>query len=102
MHYERDEDIQLDDQFVPWAFSPVGSQTSLQVMTDRAVRRAQGKIVSRSSSRYADFSQVGLPLLSFDAFAVQGIGPSGLYGEVSHGINELNISFGIDGFSTHL
>lgn len=100
LHYERDEDVQLDDQFVPWAFSPVGSQTSLQVMTDRAVRRAQGKIVNRSSSRYADFQQVGLPLLSFDAFAEQGIGASGLYGEVSHGVNELNISFGINGFVT--
>ena len=101
LHYERHEDIQLDDQFVPWAFSPEGSQTSLQIMTDRAVRRAEGKIVPRSSSRYADFQQVGLPLLSFDAFAEQNIGPSGLYGEISHGVNELNITFGIDGFITH-
>ena len=100
LHYERDEDVQLDDQFVPWAFSPAGNQTSLAVMTDRAIRRAEGKIVPRSSSRYADLQQVGLPLLSFDAFAEQGIGPSGLYGEVSHGVNELNISFGVDGFIT--
>lgn len=100
LHYERDEDIQLDDQFVPWAFSPAGKQTSLQVMTDRAVRRAEGKIVPKSSSRYADFDQVGLPLLSFDAFAEQNIGASGLYGEISHGVSEVNIAFGIDGFST--
>jgi len=100
LHYERDEDIQLDDQFVPWAFSPLGNQTTLQIMTDRAVFRAQGKIVPRSSSRYADFSQVGLPLLSYDSFAEQGIGASGLYGEISHGVSELNISFGIDGFGT--
>jgi hypothetical protein len=100
LHYERDEDIQLDDQFVPWAFSPAGNQTSLQVMTERAVRRAEGKIVPKSSSRYADFNQVGLPLLSFDAFSQQGIGPSGLYGEISHGVSEINISFGIDGFAT--
>lgn len=100
LHYERDEDVQLDDQFVPWAFSPVGSQTSLQVMSDRAVRRAEGKIVPRSSSRYADFNQVGLPLLSFDAFAEQGIGPSGLYGEISHGVSEMNIAFGTEGFLT--
>lgn len=100
LHYERHEDIQLDDQFVPWAFSPEGSQTSLQIMTDRAIRRAQGKIVPHNSSRYADFQQVGLPLLSFDSFAEQNIGPSGLYGEISHGVNELNISFGIDGFIT--
>ena len=100
LHYERDEDIQLDDQFVPWAFSPMGNETSLQVMTDRAVRRAEGKIVPRSSSRYADFSQVGLPLLSFDAFAEQNIGASGLYGEISHGVSEMNITFGLEGFLT--
>jgi len=100
LHYERHEDIQLDDQFVPWAFSPEGNQTSLAIMTDRAIRRVEGKIVPKSSSRYADFQQVGLPLLSFDAFAEQNIGPSGLYGEISHGVSELNISFGIDGFVT--
>lgn len=100
LHYERDEDVQLDDQFVPWAFSPIGSETSLQIMTNRAIRRAEGKIVPRSSSRYADFNQVGLPLLSFDAFAEQGIGSSGLYGEISHGVNEMNITFGIEGFTT--
>jgi hypothetical protein len=100
LHYERDEDIQLDDQFVPWAFSPAGSETSLRVMGNRAVRRAEGKIVPRSSSRYADFNQVGLPLLSFDAFAQQNIGPSGLYGEISHGVSEINISFGAEGFLT--
>ena len=100
LHYERHEDVQLDDQFVPWAFSPEGNQTSLQIMTDRAIRRVEGKIVPKSSSRYADFQQVGLPLLSFDAFSEQNIGPSGLYGEISHGVSELNISFGIDGFIT--
>jgi len=99
LHYERDEDVQLDDQFVPWAFSPQGSQTTLEIMTDRAVRRAEGKIVPKSTSRYADFQQVGLPLLSFDAFSQQNIGPSGLYGETSHGVSEINISFGVDGFS---
>lgn len=100
LHYESHEDVQLDDQFVPWAFSPEGNQTSLQVMGDRAIRRVEGKIVPRSSSRYADFQQVGLPLLSFDAFAQQNIGPSGLYGEISHGVSELNIAFGIEGFIT--
>jgi hypothetical protein len=100
LHYERDEDVQLDDQFVPWAFSPVGNETSLQVMTGRAIRRAEGKIVPKSSSRYADFNQVGLPLLSFDAFAQQNIGPSGLYGEISHGVSEININFGAAGFLT--
>lgn len=99
-HYERDEDVQLDDLFVPWAFSPEGNKTSLQVMTDRAVRRIEGKIVPQSFSRYGDFQQVGLPLLSFDAFAEQGLGPSGEYGEISHGVSELNISFGINGFLT--
>jgi len=101
LHFERHEDIQLDDQFVPWAFSPDGNQNSLQIMSDRAIRRIQGKIVPNSSSRYADFQQVGLPLLSFDAFAQQNIGPSGLYGEISHGVSEMNIQFGTEGFGTH-
>jgi hypothetical protein len=100
MHYDRHEDIQLDDQFVPWAYSPEGNKTSLDVMTDRALRRIRGKIVPKPYSRYADFSQVGLPIVSFDSFANQNIGPSGKYGEISHGINEINISFGIDGFNT--
>lgn len=99
-HYQRDEDVQLDDQFVPWAFSPEGSKTSIDVMTDRALTRVRGKIVNSSSARYADFQQVGLPLLSFDSFANQGLGPSGLYGEISHGVSELNIQFGGDGFIT--
>lgn len=101
LHYESHEEVQLDDQFVPWAFSPEGNKTSLEIMTDRAISRVNGKIVPRSSSRYADFQQVGLPLLSFDSFAEQNIGASGAYGEISHGVNELNITFGIDGFTTH-
>jgi hypothetical protein len=99
-HYQRDEDVQLDDQFVPWAFFPIGSQTSLDVMTDRAMSRVRGKLVPKSSSRYADFTQVGLPLFGFDSFAIQGIGASGLFGEISHGVSDLNIGFGIDGFTT--
>jgi hypothetical protein len=100
LHYDRHEDVQLDDQFVPWAFSPQGNKTSLDVMTDRALRRIRGKISPNPYSRYADFSQVGLPILSFDSFANQNIGASGKYGEISHGISELNINFGIDGFAT--
>ncbi len=99
-HPERDEDVQLDDQFVPWAFFPVGDKTSLDIMTDRAITRVRGKTVSDSSSRYADYSQIGLPLLSFDAFAEQGIGEGGLYGEISHGVSEVNIQFGLQGFVT--
>lgn len=99
-HYLEHEQVTLDDQFVPWAFFPIGAKTSLDIMTDRAMASIRGKLVPRSSSRYADFSQVGLPLLSFDSFADQGLGPSGLYGEIAHGVNELNVSFGIDGFMT--
>lgn len=99
-HYQRDEDVQLDDQFVPWAFFPKGSKTSLDVMTDRALSRVEGKLVPLSASRYADFSQVGLPLFGYDAFAEQSIGSSGLFGQISHGVSEVNISFGSDGFNT--
>lgn len=99
-HYQRDEDVQLDDQFVPWAFFPVGAQTSLDVMTERALTRVRGKLVPKSSSRYADFTQVGLPLFGFDSFANQNIGPSGLFGEISHGVSEASITFGAEGFLT--
>lgn len=100
MHYQQAEEVQLDDQFVPWAFSPQGVLTSINVMNTRAMSRVRGKIVNSPSSRFADFTQVGLPLISFDTFAEQGIGPSGLYGEFSHGVNELSIQFGDQGFST--
>lgn len=100
LHYQDHEEVQLDDQFVPWTYSPKGNQTTLQIMASAAVSRIRGKIVPKSSSRYADFQQIGLPLLSFDAFAEQGIGPSGYYGEISHGVNEVNISFGTEGFTT--
>lgn len=99
-HYQRDEDVQLDDQFVPWAFFPVGTQTSLDVMTERAMSRVEGKLVPLSTSRYADFSQVGLPLFGYDSFAEQSIGASGLFGQISHGVSELNLTFGGDGFIT--
>lgn len=101
LHYQEHEEVELDDQYVPWAFFPIGTQTSLDVMTNRALARIRGKLVPKSSSRYADFTQVGLPLLSFDSFADQSLGPSGLYGEIAHGVNELNLTFGVDGFITH-
>ncbi len=100
LHYQRDEDVQLDDQFVPWAFSPVGNDTSLEVMTSRALSRVRGKTVGSSTSTFADFTQVGLPLLTFDGFADQSINASGLYGAISHGVSELTIQFGEEGFIT--
>jgi hypothetical protein len=100
MHYQQAEEVQLDDQFVPWAFFPQGVMTSINVMNSRAMSRVRANIVNSSDSRFADFTQVGLPLISFDTFAEQGIGPSGLYGEFSHGVNELSIQFGDQGFST--
>lgn len=100
LHFQRDEDVQLDDQFVPWGFFPVGARTSLDVMTERALSRVEGKIVPKSTSRYADFTQVGLPLFGFDSFAEQNIGSSGLFGAISHGVSESNIAFGGEGFLT--
>lgn len=99
-HFQRDEDVQLDDQYVPWAFSPEGTNTSIGVMTNRAMSRVRGKIVNSSTSRFADFTQVGLPLITFDGFSNQGIGSNGLYGEIKHGVSELNIQFTDEGFTT--
>jgi len=94
------EEVQLDDQFVPWAFSPQGTKNSLDIMTDRAMARVIGKVVRSDTSRFADFTQVGLPLLSFDSFANQQVDANGLYGSIVHGVNELNLGFSIDGFQT--
>lgn len=94
------EDVQLDDQFVPWAFSPQGNKTSLDIMTDRAMSRVIGKVINSDTSRYADFTQIGLPLLSFDSFANQQSNSDGLYGAITHGVNELNIGFSNQGFMT--
>lgn len=94
------EEVQLDDQFVPWAFSPQGNKTSLDIMTDRAMARVIGKVVNSDTARYADFTQVGLPLLSFDSFANQQANTDGLYGGITHGVSELNLGFSIEGFNT--
>jgi len=99
-HYQRGEDVVVDDAFVPWGFYPVGNDTSLEVMTNRAVRKVQGRFVDNIFSRYADISQVGLPTVGFDSFADQGASASGVYGERSHGVTELNIVIGQTGYET--
>lgn len=99
-HYLRGEDVEVDDAFVPWNFFPIGNQTSLEIMTDRAVRKVQGRAVNQVFSRYADIQQVGLPTLTFDSFANQAVNASGLYGERTHGVTDFNISLGTEGYST--
>lgn len=99
-HYQRGETVEVDDSFVPWNFFPLGTQTSLEIMEERALSKIRGQVVSSNTSTYADYLQVGLPLISFDAFAEQNANSSGLYGSRSHGITDVNISINANGFTT--
>jgi len=99
-HYQRGEHVMIDDAFVPWGFFPIGDQTSIAVMHDRAVRKIQGQVVTRVFSRYADLDQVGLPTINFDSFSNQQQNASGLYGERTHGVTELSIRLDVNGYST--
>lgn len=100
LHPQRGETTIVDDSYVPWNFFPVGDQTSVNIMARRAVGTIRGRIVSGTESTYADFLQVGLPLIGFDSFSQQDTDPNGSYGTRSHGVTELNISFSIEGFMT--
>jgi len=99
-HYQRGEEVMVDDAFVPWGFFPIGNSTSLEIMHDRAMRKVQGRVVDRVFSRYADLQQVGLPALTFDSFASQEQNSDGLYGERSHGVTELTLRFDGTGYTT--
>lgn len=100
LHYQWQEDVTVDESFVPWNFYPIGDDTSLKIMTDRAIRRVQGQYVTHVFSRYADVEQVGLPTITFDSFANQGINASGEYGARTHGITEMNLTFSTAGYTS--
>lgn len=99
-HYQRGQEVIIDDAFVPWNFFPIGNDTSLEIMNDRAVRKMVGRVVDHVFSRYADINQVGLPTVSYNSFADQSINASGLYGERSHGVTDLNVTLASDGYMT--
>jgi hypothetical protein len=99
-HYQKGEEVILDDAYVPWSFYPIGNNTSLEIMEDRALRKVQGRVVDRIFSRYADINQVGLPQISFDNFANQAQNSSGFFGERTHGVTELSIRFDLEGYTT--
>lgn len=100
IHPQRGETVLIDDSYVPWNFFPAGFKTSLEVLTRRAMGNIRGQIVTGYESTYADFLQVGLPLITFESFANQNIDSSGLYGTRSHGVTDLNINLTIDGYDT--
>jgi len=98
LHYQRQEKVVVEESFVPWNFYPIGNDTSLKIMTDRAIRRVQGQYITHVFSRYADVEQVGLPTITFDSFANQGVNASGQYGARTHGITEMNLTIGTQGY----
>jgi hypothetical protein len=90
----------IEDALSPWAEFPEGSDTSI----DKLNRRAFDYITSRRSvqedAQFVHITQVGLPRISFDTFANQSVNSSGLYGERDHGVNQVNIVYGVGGLET--
>lgn len=94
------ERVDVDDSFAPWNFPPQGTRNSLDLLQDRAFRKIQGTVIDAKTSQFANVDIVGLPQVSFDGFANQTPNSDGLYGTRSHGVTNLNFSFGGEGFST--
>lgn len=95
------EVLVIDDQFAPWNFPPQGTQTSIQIMEDRALRRLQGLIAPAATSKYAEVELVGLPKISFDAFSNSEPDISGRIGIRNHGITSINFSLGSNGITSN-
>jgi hypothetical protein len=91
------ESIVIDEQFGPWNFPPQGTNTSLQIMEDRAMRRLQGLIAPAATSTFAQVEVVGMPTISFDGFSNNDPDASGRIGIRNHGITDVNFSLGSNG-----
>lgn len=94
------ERVEVDDSFAPWNFPPQGTRNSLDLLQDRAFRKIQGTIINARTAQFANVDIVGMPSISFDGFANQDRNDDGAYGTRSHGVTNLNFSFGGDGYST--
>lgn len=98
----RGGEVVIDEAFSPWNFFPIGNSPSIDVMSNRAFRRARGLFVDSNTSRYANINQAGLPKLSYNSFASQLPNSGGLIGVREHGVTDLNLSIGREGFTTQL
>ena len=90
----------IEDALSPWSEFPEGSDTSITKLNRRAFDYINSHRSIQEDAQFVNISQVGLPRISFDTFAVQSVNSSGLYGERDHGVNEVNISYGAGGLET--
>lgn len=79
------------EDLVPWTYEPRGKNSSYDRMNSDARSILHSSVVNRDTVTHAEISKVGLPIVSFDAFANQQIDNDG-YGIVSHGITNMSLS----------
>lgn len=92
-------EIQIRDDLAPWNYEPRGTKNSVDLMNAEALSAIAGRVVSRNVVTFAEVQRVGLPVISFDAFANQMLGPSG-YGIVRHGITNMNLTHSLEWWQT--
>ncbi len=85
----RTEVIQRDD-LAPWNFEPISVQSSVDQLDNQGVAAAQARAVNRSEVTFAEATKVGLPIISFDEYAVDGC--------AKNGITNLSLSFNASAF----
>lgn len=88
------ETVVVDDFFVPWNFPPQGTDTSLDIMNDRAFRKIQGAIIPADTSQFANVDIIGLPTVGFDSFADQTPNSVGQVGVRNHGVTDITLTYG--------
>jgi len=87
----------VEESLAPWNYEPKGKRTSYNRMDLDAKAILFSSIIDRDTVTYAECAKVGLPIISFDAFANQEIEENG-YGIVSHGITSLTITHNLEGW----
>jgi len=97
----RGDDVVIDDGLAPWNEFPENADTSIDKLNRRAYDRIYARMSDQADSQYVNITQVGLPRISFDSFATQTANASGLIGEREHGVNEVNINYGVGGLETN-
>ncbi len=97
----RGDDVIIDEILAPWTEYPENDDSSIDKLNRRAFDTINARITSQNNSQYVNISQVGLPRISFDTFAIQTANISGLVGEREHGVNEVNLNYGAGGLTTN-
>lgn len=96
----RGVDVVVVDNLAPWVEFPEGTDTSIEKLNRRAFDYIQSRRSVQQDAQFVNITQIGLPRISFDTFALQSVNTSGLYGARDHGVNEVNINYGAGGLET--